>query len=326
MKIEQTLWIEKYRPSKIEDVVIPDEYVHQIKSFVKNKEIPNLLFFGQPGGGKTTVARILTSPEGVLLKKDNLLALNGSAKETRGINYVNDVIEPFLKIPPAGRDKYRIIFIDEADFLTAESFHSLRGIIEKYQIKYGRFILTCNYLSKVPSAVQSRFTTFAFRQIPIDFVMNYSKSILDNENVEYNENDLRFITEGLYPDVRRIVNALQQSIKNNNLIVNKDIAQTNEKVLIACIIEICNAIKNNEGHKINKNLSTSLGLLDKQDLDFRNIYTKLFNEKQIPIPAKIVINKYSNTHQGCLVPSMHFSSCIFQIIQTINAYYKSIAK
>jgi len=82
---------------------------------------------------------------------DNLLEVNGSAKETRGISFVQDVIEPFCKVPGAGNDKIKVVFIDESDYLTDTSFHSLRSIVEKYA-KYCRFIFTCNYYTKIPEA------------------------------------------------------------------------------------------------------------------------------------------------------------------------------
>ena len=326
MNIENSLWVEKYRPKKLEDVVLSEDYKLDFEKWISKGEIPNILFIGQVGSGKTTLARILTSKTGVMKNSyDNLLTINGSAKETRSISYVQDVIEPFLKIPPIGNDKHKIVFIDEADYLTDAAFNSLRGVIEKYSSN-SRFILTGNYISKIPDPIQSRCQTYVFKQFPIQFVYDYCKKILESEKIEYQKADVDFVIDGLYPDIRKIVGVLQKSSATGKLKVNRDIINTNEKLLTSSVLEIVSFISKGEMSKIGKVMNTVVNLLNGQDLDFRNIYSTLFYHSEIPGNVKIIINKYSNSHQDCLIPSMHFCSLMFDIIQGLKEYYTLVGK
>ncbi len=325
-EIQDSLWIEKYRPRKLEDLALPERYTEDFKRAIEKCSMPNLLFSGPAGGGKTTLALVLCSKNGVLFNKnDNLLMANGSSKKCRSINFVDQVIEPFLKIPPA-KDKYKVVFMDEADQLTDESFKAFRGIIEKYHKGYGRFIFTCNYISKIPDPVQSRFTPYVFQQIPKDFVFDYCKQILESENVKYDDKNITFVINNLYPNVRNIVNILQKCSLNGKLDVNEEAVITNEKKILSGVIEIISYLSKNEDSKIGGVVNYIIDILSAQDIEYRNIYTDLFFMKKIPAPAKIIINKYSNSHQNCLIPHMHFMGMIFEIIKALQSYRKAMSR
>lgn len=319
MELLDVLWTEKYRPKVLQDLVLQEDVYKDFDYYFSKKEIPNLLFSGPPGSGKSTLARIVCSSNGIITNsEDNLLEINGSAKETRGISFVQDVIEPFLKIPPL-KDPFKVVFIDEADYLTDQSFHSLRSIIESYS-KTSRFIFTVNYLSKVPEAIQSRCTCYSFKQLPLEFVFKYCREVLEKENVKYEETVLKYIIDNIYPDVRKIVNTLQRCSITGELKINKDIVQTNEKLLVSLVLEVINFVQQGS-NKVNSTMEKIVQILtDKQDLEFRTVYVDLFTKPEVPVPAKIVINKFTNTHQECLVPFMHFLSMVYEIVEVLQKY------
>jgi|LSQX01.2.fsa_nt_gb DNA polymerase III delta prime subunit len=326
MEIINSLWVERYRPKKLEDLVLPDNYRNDFKACIQRQEVGNLLLSGSAGSGKTALTRIICSKEGIIQnREDNVLELNGSAKESRGISFVQDVIEPYLKIPVARPDSYKIVFIDEADFLTDAAFSSMRNIMEKYS-SHARFILTCNYISKIPDAIQSRCQHYIFKQMPVEFVNNYCKNILLSEKITFEEKDVKFIIDNLYPDIRRIVNTLQRSSLSGKLITDRSISLSSEKVIISNIVEIINVIQIGEDYKISKIINNLIKIVGDLDLDFRAIYSDLFFRNEVPVPAKIIINKYSNSHADCLLPNQHFLAATFEIIQVLQKYKQLVEK
>ena len=178
------------------------------------------------------------------------------------------------------------------------------------------------------SPVQSRFTPYVFQQIPRDFALDYCRHILESEKVEYTNQDINFIINGLYPDIRRIVNILQKCSWEGKLDVDEEAVVTHEKKVLAGVVEIISLIEKGDGPKIGKVVNGIIELLaaHSYELEYRNIYEELFFMKKIPAPAKIIVNEYANTHQGCLIPHQHFLSMVFKINKALQDYRKAMIK
>ena len=192
--------------------------------------------------------------------------------------------------------------------------------------------MTCNYVSVIPEPVRSRFTHYIFKQIPKEFAISYAQEILLAENIEYEEKDVAFMINQLYPDIRQMIDSLQRYSKmkpkdpkkSGRLDVNKELVTTNEKKIMANVLEIIGFIANGEDKKIGRPVGNVVEILKGEDLEYRSLYTQLFFMEKFPAPAKIVVNKYSNSHNGCLIPTMHFMAMVFEIIKCLQDYRRVV--
>lgn len=208
MSVSDLMWVEKYRPHKIAELVNQKEIVGSIKSLLKNQsEMPHLLFSGSAGVGKTTLALCLSHEILGEHWKDSTLELNAS--DERGINMVRDRVKTFSRY--AGLDSkipFKIIILDEADEMTADAQTALRRIIED-TAKICRFILIANNISKIIDPIQSRCAVFKFSTIPEKDVVFHLKEISKKEKLKSDENGLAAIYEYSEGDLRHAINLLQ---------------------------------------------------------------------------------------------------------------------
>ena len=312
MKIKDYLWVEKYRPTKLEDMILDDEVKTTFDNWVSEGQIPHLLLVGTQGSGKTTLARILV--KSILSDLDSdLLMLNGSAQ--RGIDIVRENIEDFLKTPPIGESKIKIVFIDEFDYMTPEAQNSLRNIIETYS-GTGRFLCTANYANKISPPLHSRFQTFTFQNLPKDYVSKYVKYILDTEEINYEQESVDKIIGTYYPDIRKIIGTLQSKITDKKLSDELKDIKNNETVLQNSFINMINGIKKGDVKTSSIELGKINNILSEQDIDFVEIYKSLFFNKQLSINCKINIVKYADTHLTCMDPCIHFMAMCLSVYQS----------
>ncbi|MHB1260659.1 MAG: replication factor C small subunit [Thermoplasmatota archaeon] len=201
------VWVEKYRPRTLSEVVGQEETVERLKAYVQAGSIPHLMFAGPPGTGKTTCAIALAKDLfGADDWKGRFLELNAS--DERGIGVVRGKIKEFARVGTTDSQGFKIVFLDEADALTHDAQGAMRRTMEKYTATT-RFILSCNYSSKIMDPIQSRCAVFRFRPLGQEQVKKYVRKIAKEEQVEITQDGvdaLLFVAKG---DLRRTVNTLQ---------------------------------------------------------------------------------------------------------------------
>jgi len=208
------IWVEKYRPHKLEDLILDDKSLRVVKQF--KGEIPNLLFVGSPGTGKTTLARILVND----VLNCNYLYINAS--DESGIDVIRHNITNFAQTKSFDGG-IKVVILDEADGLTSQAQAALRNTMETYA-KYCRFILTANYKHKIIPALQSRCQSLDLKPV-IDQAVKRCYNILQQENINISDEQKKkfvMLVKRYFPDLRKTINELQKSVIDNELCIDSN--------------------------------------------------------------------------------------------------------
>ncbi len=233
---ESSMWVEKYRPTKIASIINQKEIVGSLRSLLKNtSEMPHMLFSGSAGVGKTTTALCLARE--ILGDSWREYTLELNASDERGINMVRERVKKFARF--SGLDTnipFKLIILDEADEMTADAQTALRRIIED-TAKHCRFIMIANNISKIIEPLQSRCAVFKFTRIPEEDIVSHLEEICKKEKIKYNADGLKTLYQYSEGDMRHTINMLQAAasvgiVNEENVKASAGLAKTSDVGLI----------------------------------------------------------------------------------------------
>ena len=269
--IEHTLWVEKYRPDSLENYISNDTLKDKLAQYINTQDIPHLLFYGTAGTGKTTAAKILVN-------NINCDFLFVNASDENSVDTIRTKIKNFAST--MGFNDLKIVVLDEADYVTPQAQAALRNLMEAFS-KTTRFILTCNYVERMIEPIVSRSQVFHLtppskKQVALQLV-----NILNTEGVGYEKSDVATLVSSYYPDIRRIINVAQQSVKDNKLTIDINNLIASDVKLRVLDILTSNLTGENKVKQIRQIVA------DETIRDFNPLYGMLYDKVEDYSPTNI---------------------------------------
>ena len=302
-EINNSLWVEKYRPRKLTEYVGNEHLKQKVSDYLQSGDVPHLLFFGKAGTGKTNLAKLIVNS----ISCDYIVI---NASDENNVDTVRNKVKGFAST--VGFKDMKVIILDEFDYMTPNAQAILRNLMETFS-KHCRFILTCNYVEKVIDPIQSRCQTFQIVPPSKKEVAVQISQILGKEEVGFEPKDLVPIIDSSYPDIRKIINTCQLNSTKGEL--KLDTTSVIDSDIKSKVVEI---LKSSDA-KPNKWKNIRQAVADARIQDFTELYSFLYekvDEYGSGNTSNIILILSESQHKDALVvdKEITFMSCIIQIV------------
>ena len=265
-KLENTLWVEKYRPDSLESYIGNEHLKSKIKLYLESGDLPHLLLYGKAGTGKTTLAKLLVNN----IDCDQLYI---NASDENSVDTVRNKVRNFAST--IGFKDMKVIILDECDYITPNAQAALRNLMETFS-KHTRFILTCNYVERIIDPIQSRCQPFQIVPPSRKEVAVHLNNILKEENVTFEMDDVATLVNGGYPDIRRVINFAQRQVVDGKLSIDQNNLVAVDLNVNVFSSQIVNVLKTQS--KKDAFVTIRKMLADNQISDFADLFRLLYDE------------------------------------------------
>ena len=298
------LWVEKYRPKTVDGYVFRDDAQRsQVNNWIKEQTIPHLLFSGNAGIGKTTLAKLLLNELNV--NEYDILEINAS--RTNSVDDVRDKIVNFVQMIPFG--EFKVVLLDEADYLSPSAQAALRGVMEEYHTT-ARFILTCNYPNRIIPAIHSRCQGFHIAKIDQTEFTARVAEILIKEEVQPDLDILDTYVKATYPDLRKCINMVQMNVQDKSLLRPNE-GDTGESDWKLDMVELFKAGKIQEARKL------LCGAVRPEEMEeiYRWLYDniELFGDDEKQDQAVLIIKQGLVDHTLVVDPEINLAATLIRL-------------